>query len=72
MKRTNNSVKYAILFKQYLPAFLDISENIETLMVPCKSTAEEVSLEWSHHGNSFDNISFPTFFCHRNVQLKGN
>ena len=26
-----------------------ILENIEKQMVPCKSTAKEVSFEWSHH-----------------------
>ena len=26
-----------------------ILQNIEKQMVPCKSTAEEVSFEWSHH-----------------------
>ena len=26
-----------------------ILQNIEKLMVPCKSTADEVSFEWSHH-----------------------
>ena len=25
-------------------------QNTEKQMVPCKSTAEEVSFEWSHHG----------------------
>ena len=27
--------------------------NIEKQMVPCKSTAEEVSFEWSHHTISY-------------------
>ena len=26
MKTTNNSVKYKVLYKQYLPALLDISD----------------------------------------------
>ena len=28
-KTTSNSVKHEVLFKQYLPAFLDISDKVE-------------------------------------------
>ena len=34
-------------FKNIIPNLVLL--NIEKQMVPCKSTAEEVSFEWSHH-----------------------
>ena len=36
-----------IKLKKKVPNF--ILQNIEKQMVPCKSTAEDVSFEWSHH-----------------------
>ena len=34
--------------------------NIEKQMVPCKSTAEEVSFEWSHHSISSTDLKVTT------------
>ena len=39
-------------------------------MVPCKSTAEEVSFEWSHHRISFHRLKSQNKWYHAKVLLK--
>ena len=51
-----------------------IFQNIEKQMVPCKSTAEEVSFEWSHHRISSTDSKVRTTLhtCLRNLLWAGS
>ena len=44
VKTTNNSVKYEVLVKQYLPAFLDISDHLRTLQYPRNTNLKNKTL----------------------------
>ena len=64
---TPKSVKYQNSSKFQI----SFSKNTEKQMVPCKSTAEEVSFEWSHHRISFTDSKVRTTF-HVSITDFGN